>query len=55
MDSAVVRGLPKEWGLASSAVMRNPNIILMDRATQKFLLLRTAGETKGKIEFPKNS
>ena len=55
VDSAVVRGLPKEWGLASSAVMRNPNIILMDRATQKFLLLRTAGETKGKIEFPKNS
>ena len=52
VDSGVAGRLGKDWGLAAAGAMRNGNILVMDRATQKFLLLRTAGATKGKIEFP---
>ncbi|HEY4363415.1 MAG TPA: hypothetical protein VGN17_20785 [Bryobacteraceae bacterium] len=53
VDSSVAGRLGKDWGVAAASAMRNANILVMDRATQKFLLLRTAGGTKGKIEFLK--
>jgi hypothetical protein len=52
VDSAVLLRLPKDWAKPSAA-MRNGNIIVFDRATQKFLLARTAGGVKGKMEFPR--
>jgi hypothetical protein len=33
--------------------MRNPNILVHDRKSFKLMIVRSAGETKGKIEFPR--
>jgi hypothetical protein len=52
VDSSVASRLPKDWGVTASKAMRNANIIVQDRATQKFLGVSTAGGVKGKIEFP---
>jgi hypothetical protein len=55
VDSAVLPRLPKEWAKPAGEAMRNPNILLFDRGQQKFLLARTAGTVKGKMEFPRTS
>jgi hypothetical protein len=33
--------------------MRNPNILIHDRATFKLRFVRKAGESRGSLEFPK--
>ena len=43
VDSAVLPKLPQGWEKDARAVMRSPNIIVQDRATQKFIALKQAG------------
>ena len=51
-DSNAIATLPPSWLEDAGAVMRNPNILIYDRARQKVGAIRVAGEVPGRIEFP---
>jgi hypothetical protein len=53
LDSAMLAHLEKGWDKAAQEAMRNPNILVHDRKSFKLMIVRSAGETKGKIEFPR--
>ena len=53
LDSIAIPKLPKGWEEPLPQIMRNENLIAFDRASQKFFVAKTAGWTKGKIEFPR--
>jgi len=52
VDSHAVASLPSSWTTDAGAIMRNPNILVWDRARNRMGALRTAGEVPGRIEFP---
>jgi len=51
VDSAMLAHLHKGWDKTAQEAMRNPNILVHDRKSFKLVVVRAAGETKGKIEF----
>lgn len=51
VDSAMLAQLEKGWDKTAQEAMRNPNILVHDRKSFKLIVVRSAGETKGKIEF----
>ena len=52
VDSDALAALPKGWAEDAAVVMRNANILVYDRNTQKVGAFRVAGEIPGRIEFP---
>jgi hypothetical protein len=52
VDSEALSSLPKGWAEDAALAMRNANILVYDRGTQKIGALRIAGEIPGRIEFP---
>jgi len=51
VDSDSIAALPKSWVEDAALVMRNANILVYDRNSQKIGGLRVAGEIPGRIEF----
>lgn len=52
VDSAVMSSLPDAWQDTVAKVMRNPNILLQDRASFQLQTLRTAGPGRDRLDFP---
>jgi hypothetical protein len=52
VDSGLLPSLCEGWADQAAAAMRNPNIIVHDRATFKLRFVRRAGESRDRLEFP---
>jgi hypothetical protein len=52
VDSAMRAFLPSGWDAAAAAVMRNPNILVHDRATFQLSIARKAGSDGEHLQFP---
>jgi hypothetical protein len=52
VDSAVLPSLPTGWEDDAAKVMRNANLILQDRASFQLRILRSAGQSRDRLEFP---
>ena len=52
VDSAMRPLLPPSWDADAAAAMRNPNILVHDRATFQLAMIRQAGTDGGALQFP---
>ena len=52
VDSGILPRLMKGWEGLAPVTMRNANIVVHDRTTHKLMVVKTAGATKGRLEFP---
>ena len=52
VDSAMRPLLPPSWDADAAAAMRNPNILVHDRATFQLAMIRQAGADGGALQFP---
>jgi hypothetical protein len=52
VDSAMRGFLPPEWDGGAAATMRNPNILVYDRATSQLAILRKPGRDWDGLQFP---
>lgn len=52
VDSAMRGFLPSSWAADAAAVMRNPNVLVHNRATVKLAIIRKAGMDGDRLQFP---
>lgn len=52
VDSAMRVYLPPAWDADARAAMRNPNILVHDRATLQLAMIRKAGRDGARLQFP---
>jgi hypothetical protein len=52
VDSAMRPLLPPSWDADAAAAMRNPNILVHDRATFQLAMIRQAAKNGGALQFP---
>ena len=52
VDSAMRLYLPPAWDADARAAMRNPNILVHDRATLQLAMIRKAGRDGARLQFP---
>jgi hypothetical protein len=52
VDSAMRVFQPRGWEAEAAAAMRNPNILVYDRATSQLAMIRKAGADGDRLHFP---